>query len=336
MNYRFILLFVTICFSANVNTAICQEITPPPTEKEIKKKFRELRRKAPNRVKKKELRVFEKEYFALLTEDKQKRDSIEQQKAVIEALRADVQKGRMTEGELDSLRAENDSLRAIMRAYVMNIDSLNTLNLQLESKRNNAEDYYFNLSDFEEPKIYFYYNQADPENSQYWKLSSNIEDSTLVTEAYTIDFDQFEFFKEKYDSTGSKVVEYVMINGSDSLFCFIDDSDVYRWSPKESITYIVKYPGAFYDDGYTKTREFGSVDSMDVLGNKREVMRFQDEYFFYEAGQVVFSRMQQSFYAKRVGMVRFLRFDQFEKKNVTFILEAVYSEQEWMDLKRAK
>ena len=347
MKLQYFFLALAFCLTANVNTIFCQENTTPfdgtglensvsPSEKEIKKKFRQLRRKAPNRAERKNLRAFEKNYLSLIALDKRMADSISLQKARVERLQTEVEKGIITRKELDKLHAESDSLILVMKNYVIQIDSLNAVNSalieELETVRNSAKDYYFNLDNFEEPKIYFYYNQADPTLSHYCKLSSVPDSNFFITEAYTTNFEQFEFFKEEYDSIGSKVIEYTIINGSDSLFSTIGASDVYHWIPNESITYSVKYPTTFYDGGYTKVREFASVDSMEILGNKLEVIRFKDEYTFYGHGEVRFSRMQQSFYAKEIGMVRFLRFDEDERKNVTYILKAIYTEQEWKDL----
>lgn len=340
MKLCFLFLLLTFSFTANVNTIFCQEnafsldgpgleVSASDSDKEIKRKFRQLRRKAPSRALRKKLHVFEKEYFSLLAQDKRIADSITVQKAKIEGLLAEIEKGRMSQEKLAKLRAENDSLRIIMKRYVQQIDSVNTLNVILKEKRDNARDYYFNLADFEEPKIYYYYNQDDPELSQYWKLSSDRDSNFLITEVYGTNFEQFEYFKEQYDSIRSKVVEYTMINGLDSVFSTIGSTDVYHWVPKEPIAYSIRYSTSYYNGSYTKKREFGSVDSMEIMGNTLEVLRFQDEYTFYMDGEVTFSRMQQSFYAKEIGMVRFLRFDEVNKTNATYILKAIYTEQEW-------
>lgn len=74
-----------------------------------------------------------KTYDALLTKDKSKADSINAQKARIEDLLSQVEKGKMSAYQLQQMRKENETLRKIMKGYVIQIDSLNTLNLKLES-----------------------------------------------------------------------------------------------------------------------------------------------------------------------------------------------------------
>ena len=74
-----------------------------------------------------------KTYDALLTKDKSQADSINAQKSRIEELLGQVEKGKMTAYQLYELRKENETLRKIMKGYVVQIDSLNTLNLKLTS-----------------------------------------------------------------------------------------------------------------------------------------------------------------------------------------------------------
>lgn len=72
-------------------------------------------------------------YDALMEKDASKAKEIEEQKAKIEELIAQVDRGKMTGYELAKMRKENETLRSIMRSYVYQIDSLNTLNLKLTS-----------------------------------------------------------------------------------------------------------------------------------------------------------------------------------------------------------
>ncbi len=73
-------------------------------------------------------------YDALLSKDKSKADSINAQKAKIEELLGELESGKkMSARQLNNLRKENETLRRIMKDYVFQIDSLNTLNLKLES-----------------------------------------------------------------------------------------------------------------------------------------------------------------------------------------------------------
>ena len=72
-------------------------------------------------------------YDALLEKDQSQADSINKQKEEIRELMEKVEKGNMSARQLFSARKEIETMKMIMRGYIVQIDSLNTLNLQLTS-----------------------------------------------------------------------------------------------------------------------------------------------------------------------------------------------------------
>jgi nitrogen fixation-related uncharacterized protein len=73
-------------------------------------------------------------YDALIEKDKSKADSLNLQKDKIQGLMNELSRNKkMSASQLFQLRKENETLRGIMKSYVMQIDSLNTLNLKLET-----------------------------------------------------------------------------------------------------------------------------------------------------------------------------------------------------------
>lgn len=73
-------------------------------------------------------------YDALIEKDKSKADSLNVQKEKIQSLINEInQNKKMSASQLFQLRKENETLRGIMKSYVVQIDSLNTLNLKLTS-----------------------------------------------------------------------------------------------------------------------------------------------------------------------------------------------------------
>jgi chromosome segregation ATPase len=73
-------------------------------------------------------------YDKLIEKDKSKADSLNMQKAQIQSLLNKLNSNkRLSASELYKLRKENETLRGIMRSYVRQIDSLNTLNIKLTS-----------------------------------------------------------------------------------------------------------------------------------------------------------------------------------------------------------
>jgi hypothetical protein len=73
-------------------------------------------------------------YDALIAKDQSKADSLNIQKQKIQQLINELNSNkRMSAAQIMRLQRENETLRKIMKGYVMKIDSLNTLNLKLTS-----------------------------------------------------------------------------------------------------------------------------------------------------------------------------------------------------------
>ncbi len=70
-------------------------------------------------------------YDALLEKDQSQADSINRQKEEIQELLAKVERGNMNAHQLFKARKEIETMKRIMRGYIVQIDSLNTLNLKL-------------------------------------------------------------------------------------------------------------------------------------------------------------------------------------------------------------
>ncbi|MFN5910321.1 MAG: hypothetical protein ACK45H_03205 [Bacteroidota bacterium] len=75
-----------------------------------------------------------KTYDALIEKDKTKADSLNVQKAKIQSLIDELESNKkMSAQQLYKMKKENETLRNIMKGYVKQIDSLNTLNVKLTS-----------------------------------------------------------------------------------------------------------------------------------------------------------------------------------------------------------
>lgn len=271
------------------------------------------------------LRRLEDEYIWLLVRDKELADSIQQKKEFIKNIEDDLEKSRkLSMAQIDSLRAENDSLKVIMREYVKQIE--------IEKSRPLLKALYFNLDKFIEPQTYFFENQEFPERSQYWKMTSLPDSNQLKTEVYNVNFEHFETSVERYDSIGAKFITFLVIEQSDTIYTEIDEADVFRWNMFDSYSYSLRYrvPGIY--QGFKKHRQFRAINKMEVLGEELEVARFEDEYTFQFG--IVTHMKQQSFYTQKYGLVRFVRFDERTRTNETYLLQSVLSEQEWLDLQK--
>ena len=89
-------------------------------------------------------------YDALIEKDASKADSLNVQKEKIQGLMDDLERerrsGRLNGQKIAQLQKENETLRGIMKSYVVQIDSLNTLNLQLTTNLETTKTELTNVS----------------------------------------------------------------------------------------------------------------------------------------------------------------------------------------------
>lgn len=104
-------------------------------------------------------------YDALLEKDASQADSINAQKQRIQELIDQVDRGKMTAHQLFLAKKEIETLRGIMRGYIYQIDSLNTLNLKLTNNLDSTNRVLTNTKDERDQ----YKNQAEERGEQLAK-----------------------------------------------------------------------------------------------------------------------------------------------------------------------
>ena len=274
-------------------------------------------------------------YDSLLLIDQLMMDSIDLQIIEIDSLHQKVNQGILAKSQIDSLKQSTERLKSIMNNYLAEIELLKSNSI---ASIDSADLYYYNIKDLKKPKIYLYKCPQDQKRSQYWKVSSNLKNKTLVTEAFNMDFIQFERFEEKYDSLGSKLIDYIMINDGSVKTTIAEENNVYLWKSSKEYAYQVKYNSPNGIIQFTKTRKFLRKDSLLILGGMKEVLVFKGDYLFYNtSNKETFSYSQYSYYAKDIGFVKYERTiptDNYDYEYVNLELEAVFSKKEWKKLKR--
>ena len=195
------------------------------------------------------------------------------------------------------------------------------------------QEYYYSLENFKTSKYYKYENITDPSQTQYWKISANVEQNELVTEAFNSEKIQFEYFKEKFDDSGSKLIEYSPINSGIKTKTVAIHRDVFLWTQKESYQYEVEYSDSNGSTTFTKERKFKGLETITCMGMELEVAKFRGDYtFFNHKYNEEITFWQESFYAKKYGFVKYER--HLPNGSVSILeLTEILTEEEWSDLR---
>lgn len=239
--------------------------------------------------------------------------------------------------KVDSLEEENTRLKSLMNSYRIELDLKNSNSI---ASIDSANLYYYDLKDFKKSKIYYYQCPQDPKRSHYWKVTSNPKNKTLITEAYDYSFVLVDKFEEKYDSLGSKLIDYKMFESDSTINTVIEKDLVYLWESLNEYSYQVKYNSTYGIIQFSKTRKYQRMDSLLVLGNMNEVLVFRDEYKFYNtSNNELFNYTQFSYYSKKIGFVKYERSTPINETDLEFEnleLEAILSKREWKKLIKGK
>lgn len=232
--------------------------------------------------------------------------------------------------KLDSLRAENQQLKAFLETYNGSYDSLNAI-----WEINIAHDHpdsikkcYFNLEDFTTPKIYVFEDEKNSSVFQYWKISSVPEKNLLITEAFNREKEQLEYFSEKITEEGAHLEEFIMFEGENQIRTKPVQRSVYLWKHDSSYQYEVNYSTNHGSFEFLKTRALHSCDSLEILGEKRFVMKFEGDYqIVHQQKQDTLRFWQYSYYTKEFGFVKYQR--HFKNSVLNMKLKAILTEKEW-------
>lgn len=283
----------------------------------------------------KSYREFLSKYDSLLIQDQLMLDSIDLQILKIDSLYQSVNKGLLEKMRIDSLKLENERLKSIMNNYLVEIESLKS---NSTASIDSANLYYYNLNNLKKPKIYYFKCPQNPKKSQYWKISSSPKSNTLITEGFNSDLVQFEWFEEKYDSLGSKLINYKIIGRDSIISATVEQDIVYLWQSSNYYSYQVKYNSPYGMIQFSKTRKFQRMDSLLVLDKMKEVIVFKGEYqFFNTSNNESFSYIQFSYYAKGIGFVKYERSIPINDTDYEFInleLDSILTKKEWKKLIR--
>ncbi|MCI2230421.1 hypothetical protein MC378_14675 [Polaribacter sp. MSW13] len=198
-----------------------------------------------------------------------------------------------------------------------------------------VKEYYFPMSELTNGKVYKYECKSEPTKTQYWKLTADLKNQILTTEAYESDFRQYELFKEKITDKGTEVIEFISYFKNEKGIIFPvkntpKDVDVFRWKKKESYKYSSENQ---YDSNtkmiFSKEREYIGKVKINILGKEYEAAKFKGSYkTVIENSTEKFEYTQYSYYAKGIGLAKMEK-EYSDGKKETLELTEIMTIDEW-------
>lgn len=183
------------------------------------------------------------------------------------------------------------------------------------SAQESFKEYYFPIGVEKEVKVYKYIDKNNPENIEYWKVTTNPETNRILTESFRSDFTLYNVFEEVLTNDGAELIFYRDFEKNEQgemipVDGIIIDKDVYKWDDTSAYKYTVQYDSPRYgNEQFIKERNKIRFVDIDVNGTDYSTIKFLDNYevksLENESG---YKFHQLTYYAKGVGMVKYQRY----------------------------
>lgn len=76
------------------------------------------------------------------------------------------------------------------------------------SAQQNFKEYYYPIGTNEDVKVYKYVDKNNPEDIEYWKVTTNPKTNRILTESFTTDFRLYNIFEEELKTDGAEIIRY--------------------------------------------------------------------------------------------------------------------------------
>ncbi|QIE58661.1 hypothetical protein G5B37_03520 [Rasiella rasia] len=202
----------------------------------------------------------------------------------------------------------------------------------------NYKDYYYPIGAKKQVNIYKYVDKNNPNNIEYWKVTTNPNSNKILTESYTTDFRLYNIFEEQLNENGAEVIRYADFNKSDDgknirIDGTIIDKNVYKWADDSKFKYSVKYSTPEYgNEKFIKERIKNRIENINVHGTDYSTLVFMDEYEIKSLdNDQTYEFYQLTYYAKGMGMVKYQRYHP-DGTTIILELEKILTEKEFEKL----
>ncbi|WP_179336323.1 hypothetical protein [Winogradskyella costae] len=198
-----------------------------------------------------------------------------------------------------------------------------------------VKEYYFPMSELTKGTVYKYECKSEPSKTQYWKLTSDLKNQILTTEAYESNFRQYELFKEKITDKGTEVIEFKSYLKNQKglslpVYNIPKDVDVFKWNTKEPYRYSAETE---YDKNtkmiFSKERKYVGKSKINILGKEYEAIKLKGNYKTVVVNSTEkFEYTQYSYYIKGIGLAKMEK-EYSDGKKETLELTEIMTIEQW-------
>ena len=185
--------------------------------------------------------------------------------------------------------------------------------------------------------VYMYVNPGNSALNEFWKVTSNENAKTLLTESYDFNFRLYNTFKEKLDRQSYKLIEYSEYEyqggyADQEIKSKISENDVFGFDKEKKYKYAVDYTNSYGKFKFIKERKYLGIETIGIQNQEYKAIKFSDKYYISAIDlNDSYEFEQTTYYAKNVGMVKYERYIPNEETRI-LELQKILTEDEFINM----
>ena len=206
----------------------------------------------------------------------------------------------------------------------------------------NLKDYYYQISDKIETKVYKYVDKNDSTNIEYWQVTTIPGTNEIKTISYDSEFNVYNTFDETINENGAELTGYSDFEEYEKgkrteIKATVVDKDVFKWTDNDVYTYSVKYFNKYGRFEFKKKRINVGFEKIEVNGKEYFAAKFRDDYLIHAIDYKVEQRFyQDAYYVKNIGMIKYIRKIPIQHETIELELSQILTEKEFENLKASR
>ena len=219
-------------------------------------------------VVKKDLQQLQAEYEGLQTDDESLKKEIEDKKAEIEKLQTEAEKHKKDAYIISKLKKETKTLRDIMQHFVVEIDSLNTLNKTLTAQKDSVTT---ELKTEKEKS-----STLQSEKDKLYKMGSSLKAGSITVKAYNVRGKDRQSETPKAKKTDKIQISFnieenkIASAGTRIIYIRIVTPDGKEWTESADADHMFTFNGSKGFYAVKKSVQYDNMDTEVVLSVKKK------------------------------------------------------------------
>lgn len=205
------------------------------------------------------------------------------------------------------------------------------------------QQYYYPVSDLDEPMTYVYKTECCDEIAYYLHVYTVVagDETFLITESYSPEFEKQDYRKEKITESGAELVSYVLYRNGEEVRADVLEEDLMPWDLNENNHFSWKVSYELNDEEVVLWKT-GNHYNQDIVMTDHDGKSYEGvqivEYFIISNAAaertIIFWNIAE--YYEGLGVMSVERYEQGGVQVYAHMVDDILTEMEWKELNGSK